>query len=223
MIGKVFGHWTVLEYDPDKKPGKHYECLCSCGVVTIKAGTELRAGRSTRCKDCMYREMYDPDREIGKKYGKWKVLKFVDMHRSLQRYEVECVCGFKKLHCLSELRTGKSTQCIRCHNQLNAIRNTKHGMYKTKIYKVWSAMLHRCNNPKSTPYKWYGARGIKVCKRWEKFTNFYKDMGDQPKGLTLDRINNDKGYSKSNCRWITHKENCQNRRKIYAKKKPHSN
>jgi len=217
MIDRIFGKWTVLAYFPEKKPGKYYECLCSCGMIMIKAGTELRAGRSTRCKDCMYREMYDPDREIGKRYGKWKVLEFTGMHKGLQQFKVRCSCGFERIHSASDLRLKRSTQCMVCHNRAISLKNVKHGMHKSKLYKVWSAMLARCNNPNSTSYKWYGARGIKVCKSWEKFANFYKDMGDQPKGLTLDRINNNKGYCKSNCRWVTHQENCQNRRKKYER------
>jgi hypothetical protein len=95
-------------------------------------------------------------------------------------------------------------------------------MHNTKIYKVWSAMLDRCNNPGATSYKWYGKRGIKVCDFWHKFENFYKDMGERPfEGATLDRINNDKDYEKSNCRWVTHQENCQNRRKKFAKRVSH--
>ena len=84
-------------------------------------------------------------------------------------------------------------------------------MHDTLLYKVWSAILQRCNNPKSTGYKYYGGRGIKVCDRWLIFENFHKDMGDRPDGMTIDRINNDGDYKPSNCRWITHKENCNNR------------
>lgn len=73
-------------------------------------------------------------------------------------------------------------------------------------------MLARCNNPKDRNYHNYGGRGIKVCKRWENFELFLKDMGEPPKGMTLDRKNNDKGYSPSNCRWVTAAEQCRNRR-----------
>ena len=213
MIGRKFKKWTVLEYFPGKKPGKYYECICDCGTIAVKAGTELRAFRSTQCIRCKNNFLYDPEREIGKRYGKWKVIKFIDIHRNLQRFECKCICGFRRLHCVADLRAGKSTQCTTCHNREIAQRNTKHGMHKTKIYKIWSSMRDRCNNPNNTAYKYYGARGIKVCKRWHKFENFYRDMGDQPPGLTLDRINNDGNYTPTNCRWISHKENCQNRRK----------
>lgn len=213
MEGKKFGKWEVLNQIKTDKPGKYYECMCECGNIRIKAGTELRAGRGMQCRECQYSELYDPNKEIGKKYGKWQVIKYIGIHRKLQQFEVECVCGYKKNYVVADLRSGKSNQCVICHNRENAKKNTQHGMHNEKLYKVWSAMLARCNNPNATPYRWYGQRGIKVCKRWKKFINFYKDMGERPEGMTLDRIDNDGDYCKKNCRWISHKENCQNRTK----------
>jgi hypothetical protein len=85
-----------------------------------------------------------------------------------------------------------------------------------KIYKntntSWEAMKARCSNPNNNRYKNYGGRGIKVCKRWMKFENFLKDMGLRPDGLSLDRINNNKNYIPSNCKWSTQKEQANNRK-----------
>ena len=93
--------------------------------------------------------------------------------------------------------------------QGNTMAPIKHGMYGTKEYKVWSAMEQRCNNPKNQNYERYGGRGIAICDEWEEFINFYNDMGDA-NGLTLDREDNDLGYNKDNCRWVTRKEQSNN-------------
>lgn len=78
-------------------------------------------------------------------------------------------------------------------------------------YYSWSMMKQRCMNPKHTDYKYYGEKGITVCNEWLKFSGFYSDMGERPEGLTLDRIDNSKGYSKDNCRWATKLEQTLNR------------
>lgn len=89
-----------------------------------------------------------------------------------------------------------------------------HGKTRTPIHDAWRGMRSRCSNPNIKSYKDYGARGIKVCKRWDKFENFYKDMGDKPTPQhTLDRINNEKDYKPSNCRWATRAEQNLNTRR----------
>jgi hypothetical protein len=87
----------------------------------------------------------------------------------------------------------------------------KHGKTKTRAYVVWDNMMRRCTNPNDPRWPLYGGRGIKVCKKWLSFSGFYEDMSDPPEGLTLDRIDNDGGYSKQNCRWVDIKTQCVNR------------
>ena len=79
-------------------------------------------------------------------------------------------------------------------------------------YHSWYNMLRRCLNTDSLYYYNYGGRGIKICQRWMKFANFLEDMGEKPKSLTLDRINNDGNYEPGNCRWATRAEQNRNKR-----------
>ena len=92
------------------------------------------------------------------------------------------------------------------------IKHQSNGMAGTKIYNVWISIIHRCLNKNYQRYAGYGGRGIGVCERWKEFNNFYFDMGDPPKGFSIDRINNDGNYSPKNCKWVANKENNQNMR-----------
>jgi hypothetical protein len=89
---------------------------------------------------------------------------------------------------------------------------TTHGMSHSKEYRCWRALKNRCLNPRNAQYKDYGGRGITISKSWLKFENFYSDMGNCPVDCEIDRIDNEKGYSKENCRWTSKKINNRNRR-----------
>jgi hypothetical protein len=125
----------------------------------------------------------------------------------------KCICECGNIHYadISNLRKGntKSCGCLR----LDTV--TKHNQSYTTTYHSYAAMLDRCYNKNNKRYKDWGGRGIKVNKRWRGkngFNNFFIDMGERPKNKTLNRIKNNKGYSKKNCEWATARRQANKRR-----------
>lgn len=127
----------------------------------------------------------------------------------LSRWLCCCVCNTEIEVSTKILRKGSRTSCGCKKGSLR----TTHGMTHTSTYHIWAEMKARCRNPNNQRYDLYGARGITYDSRWERFENFLEDMGIRPEGLSLERVDNSKGYCLINCKWATDLEQARNNRR----------
>lgn len=159
-------------------------------------------------------------RRLNQPGDKYNMLTLVALHRRARGgniWLVRCECGNERTICVRDIVNGHTKSCGCKTAAMKAEKKRTHGMTYTREYRVWSHMIGRCHNPTDHKFPQYGAQGISVCPRWrDRFEAFFADMGHCPAGMSIDRVDNDRGYEPGNCRWATAKVQSQNRR--YLKK-----
>lgn len=151
---------------------------------------------------------------VGEIFGRWKVLEFSESKNTKRMYKCICECGIIRNVSKGNLLLGLSKSCGCLNKEMVSKRSKTHGKSKTSEYCIWTEMKNRCMNHLHKQYFNYGGRGILICEEWIYcFENFYRDMGNRPSLIhSLDRIDNNKGYNKINCRWATSKQQTRNTR-----------
>lgn len=195
-----------------------WEWLCDCGKLHRSLPSHVRSGSTKSC-GC-----YRKEKSIiksGERYGRLTAIKKTE-EKSGNSYlwEFKCDCG-NTVRLTSGAVTGtqKSCGCLKKESK----PNLKHGHCSlsnadsggtSRTYRSWLQMKYRCSGADEMGRRHYKSRNIKVCARWENsFERFVEDMGIRPQGTSIDRIDNDRGYSPANCRWATQSQQTRNTRR----------
>lgn len=221
--GDKFGNLTVVERGEDywnpslNKPTHRWWLKCDCGKEVLRHQSQLHSGQS---KDCGCGRKFQ-DIPIGAVFGKLTVTGLAKLNGGKRKIPCKCECGAETEPFSFSLTSGKTLSCGTCDRKCSpnvkraiAQANTKHGWHGSSEYNTWLAMRKRCGDPNNKAYRNYGARGIKVCAEWQdNFQAFIDYIGPKPDAdLSLDRIDNERGYEPGNVRWADAQTQNRNRR-----------
>lgn len=237
LTGKRLGRWVVLhEVESKRNPSggvrRIWFCRCDCGTAALVDQGTLVHGKTLSC-GCLRGYLPRTNKPLGltgKRFGRLIVLRdagrtVFPSGNSTRKWECACDCGTKVIILQGALTSGATQSCGCLQRERASQANLQHGHAHTNFEAVWRSMVARCMNPQNTGYKRYGGRAIHICAGWLVFTHFLADMrGTYAPGLSIDRIDNNAGYTcghcddcrghgwKANCRWATQEQQANNTR-----------
>lgn len=227
LSNRKYGYLTVVEWIK----GKGWRCVCDCGKETYVQSNKLTTGHTTSC-GCQRGGKGKLDKSlVGKRFGRLLVTEHIGYYvpngkEHGQLYRCVCDCGNVIDVPHTSLQSGLTKSCGCLVHDILEERNTKHGYAhrnkKERLYIVWEAMNKRCNCPTNKAYKYYGAKGVKVCDEWKDYAKFrdwaYANGYDENAPLgkhtcTIDRIDPYGNYEPNNCRFADSYVQANNKRR----------
>lgn len=238
LKGQKFGYLTVLECTERRavRPcgavsGYIWKCQCECGKIIEVEGSRLTSGKKQSCGCKHYNIVSNKLRKgdiTGKKFGRLTVIKWLPLEKRDPKhlhdsYLCKCDCGNYIQTRANQLETGNKKSCGCYHEEYSHSRKVTHQTHNasyTRLYKVWMVIKDRCTNPNNKSHARYYDRGIRLCDEWFDFEVFrewaLKNGFDEnaPQGkCTIERVDNNKGYSPDNCIWADAKVQRRNQEK----------